>query len=70
MTVIVMSRNELSRLQVLIDVADRRLAVEDAASLMVGAVSLRRRLGSPDHIVSMIDGKPYRTLKSIAAVTS
>jgi len=29
----------------------------------VGAVSLRKSLASPDHILSMIDGKPYRTLK-------
>lgn len=28
-----------------------------------GAVSLRKSLASPDHILSMIDGKPYRTLK-------
>jgi predicted transcriptional regulator len=29
----------------------------------VGAVSVRKSLASPDHILSMIDGKPYRTLK-------
>lgn len=27
------------------------------------AVSVRKSLGSRDHIISMIDGKPYRTLK-------
>jgi predicted transcriptional regulator len=27
------------------------------------AVSVRKSLASPDHIISMIDGKPYRTLK-------
>lgn len=27
------------------------------------AVSVRRSLGSKDHIISMIDGKPYRTLR-------
>jgi len=27
------------------------------------AVSVRKSLASPDHIVSMIDGKPYRSLK-------
>lgn len=27
------------------------------------AVSVRKSLGSPDHLLSMIDGKPYRTLK-------
>ena len=26
------------------------------------AVSVRKSLASPDHIISMIDGKPYRTL--------
>jgi predicted transcriptional regulator len=27
------------------------------------AVSVRKSLASPDHIVSMIDGKPYKTLR-------
>ena len=27
------------------------------------AVSVRKSLASPDHIVSLIDGKPYKTLK-------
>lgn len=27
------------------------------------AVSARKSLASPDHIISMIDGKPYRTLR-------
>lgn len=27
------------------------------------AVTVRKSLASPDHIVSMIDGKPYRTLR-------
>ena len=27
------------------------------------AVTVRKSLASPDHIISMIDGKPYRTLK-------
>lgn len=27
------------------------------------AVSVRKSLASPDYIVSMIDGKPYRTLR-------
>jgi predicted transcriptional regulator len=26
-------------------------------------VSVRKSLASPDHIISMIDGKPYKTLK-------
>lgn len=28
-----------------------------------GAVTVRKSLASPDHIISMIDGRPYRTLK-------
>ncbi|RYG83895.1 MAG: transcriptional regulator [Alphaproteobacteria bacterium] len=31
-------------------------------------VSVRKSLASPDHIISMIDGKPYRTLKRHLAV--
>ena len=34
MTVITMSRKELARLQVLIDVADRRVSIDDAAALI------------------------------------
>jgi predicted transcriptional regulator len=29
----------------------------------VGAVTARKSLASPDHIISMIDGKPYKTLR-------
>jgi predicted transcriptional regulator len=29
----------------------------------VGATTVRKSLASPDHILSMIDGKPYRTLR-------
>ncbi len=29
----------------------------------VGAVTPRKSLASPDHIISMIDGKPYKTLR-------
>lgn len=36
---------------------------ETPVPAIVGAVSLRKSLASPDHILSMIDGKPYRTLK-------
>ena len=36
---------------------------ETPVPAVVGAVSLRKSLASPDHILSMIDGKPYRTLK-------
>lgn len=27
------------------------------------AVTIRKSLGSPDHLISMIDGKPYKTLR-------
>ena len=33
-----------------------------AAPGFVGAVSVRKSLASPDHIISMIDGKPYKVL--------
>jgi predicted transcriptional regulator len=29
----------------------------------VGAVTARKSLASPDHIISMIDGRPYKTLR-------
>lgn len=29
----------------------------------VGAVTARKSLANPDHIISMIDGKPYKTLR-------
>jgi predicted transcriptional regulator len=35
----------------------------DAGPEHVPAVSVRKSLSSPDHIISMIDGKPYKTLK-------
>jgi len=34
-----------------------------AEQMPVAAVSVRKSLASPDHILSMIDGKPYKTLK-------
>ncbi len=46
MTVITMSRNELTRLRVLIDVADGRLSVADATGLIgvrLGARRVRRQ---------------------------
>jgi len=36
---------------------------EDAAVEYTPAVSVRKSLASKDHIISMIDGKPYRTLR-------
>ena len=29
----------------------------------VGAITARKSLANPDHIISMIDGKPYKTLR-------
>jgi predicted transcriptional regulator len=44
-----------------------KLGSEPKAALppepVIGAVTLRKSLASPEHIISMIDGKPYRTLK-------
>ena len=36
---------------------------EEAAPAFTPAGTARKSLASPDHIVSMIDGKPYRTLR-------
>src|SRR3546814_9496400 len=37
---------------------------EDAAApTYTPAVSVRKSLSSPEHILSMIDGRPYKTLK-------
>lgn len=38
-------------------------AVEDATKTFEPAVSVRKSLANPDFIVSMIDGKPYKTLR-------
>ncbi len=35
----------------------------EAAQEYTPAVSVRKSLASPDHIISMIDGKPYKTLR-------
>lgn len=36
---------------------------ETGAAALEGAVSVRKSLASKDHIISMIDGKPYKTLR-------
>lgn len=36
---------------------------EPTAPTFTPAVSVRKSLSSPDHIISLIDGKPYKTLK-------
>ena len=36
---------------------------EEAAQTYEPAVTVRKSLASPDHIISMIDGKPYKTLR-------
>lgn len=45
--------------------SDGVAAAEDApaAEEFTPAVSVRKSLASKDHIISMIDGKPYKTLK-------
>src|SRR5437868_1970059 len=64
MTVITMSRNELARLRVLIDVADGRLSVTDATGLIgVGRRQIYRllqafRADGPDGVISRKRGGP------------
>jgi transposase len=64
MTVITMSRNELTRLRVLIDVADGRLSVADATGLIgVGRRQIYRllqtfRADGPDGLISRRRGGP------------
>jgi hypothetical protein len=66
MTVIRMSRNELTRLRVLIDVADGRLSVADATGLIgVGQRQVYRlldafRAGGPDGLISRKRGRSRR----------
>lgn len=36
---------------------------DEATATHTPAVSVRKSLGSKDHIISMIDGKPYKTLR-------
>jgi len=69
MTVITMSRKELTRLRVLIDVADGRLSLADATGLIgVGRRQVYRllhafRAGGPDGLISRKRGRPSnRTL--------
>jgi transposase len=64
MTVITASRKELTRLRVLIDVADGCLSVADAAGLIgVGRRQVYRlldvfRAGGPDGLISRKRGRP------------
>jgi hypothetical protein len=64
MTVITMSRKELTRLRVLIDIADRRLSVADATGLLgVGRRQVYRLLDAfracgPDVLISRTRGRP------------
>jgi predicted transcriptional regulator len=37
--------------------------IEEPAQIYEPAVTARKSLASPDHIISMIDGKPYKTLR-------
>lgn len=46
------------------DALERKATAETpAAPEYVPAVSIRKSLGSREHIISMLDGKPYKTLK-------
>ena len=72
MTVITMSRSELTRLRVLIDVADGRLSVADATGLIgVGRRQIYRLMASlrahgADGVISRKRGKPSnRALGSV-----
>lgn len=38
-------------------------SADSSAEEFTGAVTARKSLGSREHIISMIDGKPYKTLK-------
>ena len=64
MTVITMSRDELTRLRVLIDIADGRLSVADATGLIrVGRRQIYRLLDAfrargPDGLISRKRGRP------------
>ena len=64
MTVITMSRDELTRLRVLIDIADGRLSVADATALIgVGRRQIYRLLDAfrargPDGLISRKRGRP------------
>jgi hypothetical protein len=64
MTVITMSRDELTRLRVLIDIADGRLSVADTTGLIgVGRRQIYRllnafRAGGPDGLISQKRGRP------------
>lgn len=42
---------------------DAAAETAEAAEQYVPAVTVRKSLASPDRIISMIDGKPYRTLR-------
>ena len=64
MTVITVSRNELTRLRVLIDISDGRLSVEDATGLIgVGRRQIYRLLDAfrargPEGLISRKRGRP------------
>ncbi len=43
--------------------AEQPTSSEDTSTEFTPAVSVRKSLASKDHIISMIDGKPYKTLR-------
>ena len=52
-----------STLTALSEIAPVEEPEEQPAEVHTAAVTVRKSLASPDHILSMIDGKPYKTLK-------
>lgn len=44
------------------------VALEEPAQTYEPAVTARKSLSSPDHIISLIDGKPYKTLRRHLAI--
>ncbi|WP_121886981.1 MucR family transcriptional regulator [Sphingomonas sp. PP-F2F-G114-C0414] len=52
-----------SSVQSLVDGSQTPETAAEEVQEYVGAVTARKSLANPDHIISMIDGKPYKTLR-------
>ena len=52
-----------SSVQSLVDGLQTPETAAEEVQEYVGAVTARKSLANPDHIISMIDGKPYKTLR-------
>jgi predicted transcriptional regulator len=55
--------NTIAELQSGVSAADAAADESPAEATFTPAVSVRKSLASKDHIISMIDGKPYKTLR-------